>query len=37
MQIFSADAIVFSKKKRFDPEKMKKPHHNRPQYFFLLA
>ena len=41
MQLFSADAIVFSKKfkKKIDPENMKKPPskvaHNRPQTFFF--
>ena len=41
MQLFSADAIVFSKKNIyiFDPENMKKPPskvaHNRPTTFFM--
>ena len=40
MQLFSADAIVFTKKK-FDPENMKKPPskfaHNQPPTFFLCT
>ena len=43
MQLFSADAIVFSKKKKekkFNPENMKKPlskvAHNRPPTFFSV-
>jgi len=39
MQLLSADAIVF-KKKKFDPENMKKlpskVAHNRPQLFFYV-
>ena len=44
MQLFSADTIVFSKKKlgsHYDPENMKKTPskvaHNRPQLFYALA
>ena len=42
MQIFSADTIVFKKKKKlFDPENMKKlpskVAHNRPPTFFLCT
>ena len=44
MQLFSADAIVFSKKfeKKFDPENMKKlpskvAHNRPPTFFYVLA
>jgi hypothetical protein len=43
MQLFSADAIVFSKKKKkYDPENVKNPpskvaHNRPPTFFYVLA
>ena len=40
MQLFSADATIFKKKKKIGPENMKKPPskvaHNRPRPFFSV-